>query len=175
MRADTESDVRFIRRLKRDVAERGRDVDSVVTQYMTTVRPMHNQFVEPSKRCADIIIPTGFNSVALEMVIARLEQMIEWGNEVPTLLKRQTTPRQMLIPRAIRSLGSQMAGASISKDSKDGEGQGSPRSRSASNTSAPAEEEGSAKSPRQSLVPKLLSAASPTRKSAGDRTAGDDK
>ena len=57
--ADTEGDVRFIRRLKRDVAERGRDVEAVISQYMTTVRPMHNQFVEPSKRHADIIIPTG--------------------------------------------------------------------------------------------------------------------
>ena len=72
---DTESDVRFIRRLQRDVSERGRDVNGVVDQYLSTVRPMHNQFVEPSKRFADIIIPTGFNSVALEMVIARLEQL----------------------------------------------------------------------------------------------------
>ena len=71
---DTESDVRFIRRLQRDVSERARDVNSVIAQYLSTVRPMHNQFVEPSKRHADIIIPTGFNSVALEMVIARLEQ-----------------------------------------------------------------------------------------------------
>ena len=90
---DTESDVRFIRRLQRDVSERARDVDSVIAQYLETVRPMHNQFVEPSKRHADIIIPTGFNSVALEMVIARLEQLLEWGNEVPTLSKRQSTPR----------------------------------------------------------------------------------
>ena len=163
--------MRFIRRLKRDVAERGRDVEAVISQYMTTVRPMHNQFVEPSKRHADIIIPTGFNSVALEMVIARLEQMIEWGNEVPTLLKRQTTPRQLLIPRAIRSLGAQMAGASMSGDaggSREARG-----SRSASNSSAPAEEaDAGPKSPRQSLVSKLLSAASPTRKSG---TSGEDR
>lgn len=90
---DTESDVRFIRRLRRDVSERGRDVDSVISQYLETVRPMHNQFVEPSKVHADIVIPTGFNTVALEMVIARLEQLLEWGNTVPTLEKRQSTPR----------------------------------------------------------------------------------
>jgi len=68
--------VRFIRRLKRDLDDRGREVSSVITQYLETVRPMHNQFVEPSKRYADVIIPTGFNSVALEMVIARLEQIL---------------------------------------------------------------------------------------------------
>lgn len=73
---DTDSDVRFIRRLKRDVAERGREVNAIVHQYLNTVRPMHNQFVEPSKSHADIIIPTGLNSVALDMVIARLEQIL---------------------------------------------------------------------------------------------------
>ena len=78
---DTDADVRFIRRLKRDISERGREVGSVIAQYLETVRPMHNQFVEPSKRYADIIIPTGLNSVALEMVIARLEQIL--GNSAP--------------------------------------------------------------------------------------------
>jgi len=70
---DTDADLRFIRRLRRDISERGRDVDSVIHQYTDTVRPMHDQFVEPSKRFSDVIIPTGLNSVALEMVIARLE------------------------------------------------------------------------------------------------------
>ena len=56
---DTDADVRFIRRLKRDLSDRGRDVGSVIEQYLETVRPMHNQFVEPSKRHADVIIPTG--------------------------------------------------------------------------------------------------------------------
>ena len=56
---DTPDDIRFIRRLRRDVAERGRTVESVIEQYLATVRPMHTQFVEPSKRCADVIIPEG--------------------------------------------------------------------------------------------------------------------
>ena len=79
---DTDSDVRFIRRLKRDITERGRDYMSVISQYMSTVRPMHNQFVEPSKRYADVIIPTGLNSVALEMVIARLEQILDQARRI---------------------------------------------------------------------------------------------
>ena len=73
---DTDADVRFIRRLKRDLQDRGREVGAVIEQYLESVRPMHNQFVEPSKRYADVIIPTGLNSVALEMVIARLEQIL---------------------------------------------------------------------------------------------------
>ena len=73
---DTDADVRFIRRLMRDLQDRGREVGAVIEQYLETVRPMHNQFVEPSKRYADVIIPTGLNSVALEMVIARLEQIL---------------------------------------------------------------------------------------------------
>lgn len=70
---DTDADVRFIRRLERDVRERGRSVDSIVQQYLGSVKPMHELFVEPSKRYADIIIPEGgYNSIALDMVIARL-------------------------------------------------------------------------------------------------------
>ncbi len=71
---DTDADVRILRRILRDVKKRGRSLDSVVTQYLTTVKPMHEQFVEPSKRRADLIIPTGGkNAVALEMLIHRLE------------------------------------------------------------------------------------------------------
>ncbi len=67
---DTDDDIRFIRRLTRDVVERGRSMESVVTQYLTTVKPMHNQFVEPSKRHADLIIPEGgHNAVAVNMII----------------------------------------------------------------------------------------------------------
>ena len=74
---DTDSDLRFIRRLKRDIAERGRTLESVIDQYLNTVRPMHLEFVEPSKRYADVIIPEGgFNTVALEMVVARIEGML---------------------------------------------------------------------------------------------------
>ena len=74
---DTDSDIRFIRRLQRDITERGRTTESVIKQYQSTVRPMHMEFVEPSKRYADIIIPEGgFNTVALDMVVARVETML---------------------------------------------------------------------------------------------------
>jgi uridine kinase len=73
---DTDSDLRFIRRLERDIHERGRTTDSVVKQYLHTVRPMHLEFVEPSKRYADIIIPEGgHNTAALDMVVARVEAL----------------------------------------------------------------------------------------------------
>jgi uridine kinase len=75
---DTDSDIRFIRRLERDLAERGRTTESVIKQYQTTVRPMHMEFVEPSKRYADVIIPEGgFNTAALDMVVARIEALLK--------------------------------------------------------------------------------------------------
>ncbi|NLE43154.1 MAG: uridine kinase [Chloroflexi bacterium] len=75
---DTDADVRFIRRLRRDVEERGRSVESVCDQYLSTVKPMHLEFVEPSKRYADIIVPEGgFNEVAVQMVAARMRGMLE--------------------------------------------------------------------------------------------------
>ena len=75
---DTDPDLRFIRRLTRDIAERGRTMEMVVQQYLTTVRPMHLEFVEPSKRYADVIIPEGgLNEVAMEMVIARIESLLQ--------------------------------------------------------------------------------------------------
>jgi uridine kinase len=75
---DTDSDLRFIRRLQRDITERGRTTESVITQYLSTVRPMHLEFVEPSKRYADIIIPEGgLNEVAMDMVIARIEALLK--------------------------------------------------------------------------------------------------
>lgn len=74
---DTDADIRFIRRLQRDITERGRTVESVIDQYLRTVRPMHLEFVEPSKRYADVIIPEGsFNEVAIEMVAARLRALV---------------------------------------------------------------------------------------------------
>ncbi len=74
---DTDADLRFIRRLRRDIAERGRSVEDVVAQYEATVRPMHLEFVEPSKRWADVIIPEGgYNTVALDLVISRILQML---------------------------------------------------------------------------------------------------
>jgi uridine kinase len=78
---DTDPDIRFIRRLQRDIAERGRTMDSVIRQYLATVRPMHQEFVEPSKRYADVIIPEGgFNEVAMDMVAARIKTLLE-GSE----------------------------------------------------------------------------------------------
>jgi len=75
---DTDADLRFIRRLNRDIAERGRSVENVVEQWLATVRPMHLEFVEQSKRWADVIIPEGgFNTVALDLVISRILQMLQ--------------------------------------------------------------------------------------------------
>lgn len=74
---DTPADTRFIRRLERDINERGRSLRSVIDQYQSTVRPMHLEFVEPSKRYADVIIPQGgFNVVALDMIVARVEGLL---------------------------------------------------------------------------------------------------
>lgn len=74
---DTDADVRIVRRLLRDVKERGRDIDSVIDQYLNTVKPMHEQFVDPSKKRADIIIPEGgFNSVALNMLMDQVGNFI---------------------------------------------------------------------------------------------------
>ncbi len=75
---DTDADLRFIRRLQRDIVERKRTVESVIQQYLTTVRPMHLEFVEPSKRYADIIVPEGgYNVVALDLIAARIQQLLE--------------------------------------------------------------------------------------------------
>jgi uridine kinase len=74
---DTPDDVRFIRRLKRDLAERGRTVDSVIEQYLATVRPMHMQFVEPSKRYADVIIPEGgHNLVSIDLISGKIRERL---------------------------------------------------------------------------------------------------
>lgn len=78
---DTDADIRFIRRLQRDITERGRTTDMVVQQYLSTVRPMHLEFVEPSKRYANVIIPEGgLNEVAMDMVIARIETLLSRPN-----------------------------------------------------------------------------------------------
>ena len=74
---DTDADVRILRRIMRDVKKRGRSLDSVVQQYLTTVKPMHEQFVEPSKRYADIVVPEGGrNLVALDMIIQRIRSHV---------------------------------------------------------------------------------------------------
>ena len=80
---DTDADVRILRRITRDVRDRGRSLESVIDQYLKTVKPMHEQFVEPSKRNADIIIPEGgHNRVALEMVMERVRAQLEKNGEV---------------------------------------------------------------------------------------------
>lgn len=74
---DTDADIRFIRRLCRDVNERARSMDSVVNQYLSTVKPMHDRFVEPSKRYADVIVPEGgHNTVALDMVVNNIKSKL---------------------------------------------------------------------------------------------------
>ncbi len=74
---DADADERLIRRLKRDIAKRGRPFDEIIAQYLTTVRPMHLQFVEPSKRYADVIVPRGgHNAVAIEMIVAKIQRRL---------------------------------------------------------------------------------------------------
>jgi uridine kinase len=81
---DTDADIRFIRRLKRDVAERGRSVESVIHQYLSSVRPMHLEFVEPSKRYADVIIPEGgYNLVAIDMLADRIRSIMQAVSTLP--------------------------------------------------------------------------------------------
>lgn len=73
---DTDRDIRFIRRLQRDISERGRTVPSVIEQYMSTVKPMHEEFVEPSRRYADIIVPEGgYNQVAVDMLLTLIRSL----------------------------------------------------------------------------------------------------
>lgn len=74
---DTDADIRFIRRLQRDIYQRGRTTESVIEQYLATVRPMHLKFVEPSRRYADIIVPEGgHNLVAMDMIVARIQSLL---------------------------------------------------------------------------------------------------
>jgi uridine kinase len=75
--ADADADERILRRLKRDVTERGRDIDGVINQYLGTVKPMHGIYVEPTKKYADIIINGGKNKTALDIVAARISKIIE--------------------------------------------------------------------------------------------------
>lgn len=80
---DTDADVRVIRRILRDIKDRGRTLDSVVKQYMTTVRPAHMQFVEPTKRYADIIIPEGgYNKVAIDIIVTKVNDIVNRKKEI---------------------------------------------------------------------------------------------
>jgi uridine kinase len=74
---DADADIRLIRRIKRDIAKRGRPLDEIIDQYLTTVQPMHLQFVEPSKRYADVIVPRGgHNAIAIEMIVAKIQRRL---------------------------------------------------------------------------------------------------
>lgn len=78
---DADADIRLVRRIRRDMARRGRPLEEILDQYLTTVRPMHLQFVEPSKRYADVIVPRGgHNAVAIEMIIAKIHRRFEGGD-----------------------------------------------------------------------------------------------
>ena len=89
---DTDADIRFIRRLDRDVHERGRTVESVITQYTATVRPMHLQFVEPSKRYADVIIPEGgFNDVGIDLITGKIKSFLGPSGEQDVMPIRSET------------------------------------------------------------------------------------
>ncbi|WP_342511190.1 uridine kinase [Sporosarcina sp. FSL K6-1522] len=80
---DTDADLRIIRRIMRDINERGRTIESVIDQYMSVVRPMHNQFIEPTKRYADIIIPEGGqNEVAIDLMVTKIKTILESGTKL---------------------------------------------------------------------------------------------
>ncbi|AXF85013.1 Uridine kinase [Ephemeroptericola cinctiostellae] len=74
---DTDPDIRFIRRLIRDINERGRTTESVIEQYKSTVRPMHNQFIEPTKRFSDVILPHGANEPAVDLITSKIDRLIQ--------------------------------------------------------------------------------------------------
>ena len=75
---DTDTDVRIIRRITRDMNERGRSLESVIEQYLSTVKPAHEQFIEPSKKYADIIIPEGgFNAVAIDIMVGKIRTILD--------------------------------------------------------------------------------------------------
>ena len=79
---DADADIRLIRRIRRDMEVRGRPLDEILTQYLSTVQPMHQQFVEPSKRYADVIIPQGgHNTIAIEMIVAKIHRRLRQGDE----------------------------------------------------------------------------------------------
>ena len=80
---DTDADLRIIRRIMRDINERGRTIESVVDQYMSVVRPMHNGFIEPTKKYADIIVPEGGqNKVAIDLMVTKIKTILENGSEL---------------------------------------------------------------------------------------------
>jgi uridine kinase len=96
---DADADVRLIRRIERDTHVRGRPLDEIIEQYLSTVQPMHLQFVEPSKRYADVIVPRGgHNSVAIEMIVAKIQRRLQGTRSVSEALRTPSTP--LPAPRA---------------------------------------------------------------------------
>jgi len=96
---DTASDVRFIRRMQRDITERGRSVESIVGQYLDTVRPMHKQFIEPTKRNADVILPHGANGPAVDIITTKVASVIGQLQRVDRRgAAGQSTPAQWITP-----------------------------------------------------------------------------
>ena len=78
---DADADIRLIRRIERDTHDRGRPLDEIIEQYLTTVQPMHLEFVEPSKRYADVIVPRGgHNAIAIEMIVAKIQRRLARGS-----------------------------------------------------------------------------------------------
>jgi uridine kinase len=96
---DADADVRFIRRLLRDVRERGRTVDSVAEQYLATVRPMHAEFIEPTRHYADIVIQGGEDHVGIHLLIQAIRSRTEGGNRISRRSGHRRRPRQRLIRR----------------------------------------------------------------------------
>ncbi|HXT18630.1 MAG TPA: uridine kinase [Gemmatimonadaceae bacterium] len=91
---DADADIRLIRRIRRDIKKRGRPLDEVIEQYLTTVQPMHLQFVEPSKRYADLIVPRGgHNAVAIEMIVAKIQRRIAQTRSAPGGLSSEDAKR----------------------------------------------------------------------------------
>ncbi len=89
---DTEDDIRIIRRIKRDMEERGRTLDSIIHQYLTVVKPMHEQFIEPSKKYADIILPEGGeNEVAIDLLCTKIQSIIEQRSQTTSFAVKNTT------------------------------------------------------------------------------------
>jgi uridine kinase len=96
---DADADIRLIRRIERDTHVRGRPLDEIIEQYLSSVQPMHLQFVEPSKRYADVIVPRGgHNAIAIEMIVAKIQRRLQRGTGVPEA--RQTPSAQRPAPPA---------------------------------------------------------------------------
>ena len=96
---DADADIRLIRRIERDTHDRGRPLDEVIEQYLSTVQPMHLQFVEPSKRYADVIVPRGgYNAIAIEMIVAKIQRRLQHSSGVARA--RHTSSAQRPTPPA---------------------------------------------------------------------------